>query len=504
MLKYEKDKLLNPHICRLYSVISDYMNTNDPYIHGVVFIEPSQGVSNQSDDEIIMPDTEPTYLVQTSIIEEITIEPSVGDWLFNNRKVLDIKSIPVDFSQHLLLKEISEEPYINKSPDLVSSSIESPDSRSRCDTIDNLGVVDYELENNPAGYRTRSSSSSLLLKKASRGAGCEEGSENEDEVSELSHSVSDLTMMKGKLSDYHPQLNKNFEVIKEEQTPRPIEEDVNEDEVDEEKEGKEGKEESKEKEKEKEERENQVEENDIEINDIHYENDNSTTTDTFDNNDNKKDLPPIPTSVGDLTARTASTNDIPSLPLKENCESKDEKEDGDENMNSTSVNADSSAEDSNTFSNDTSSELLTPSPIQQPPPPPPVPPRRRLSSQNEQQNIDDDSTSTSTPQIEPIPYSSVSSNDNPVDLRRSISIHHLKEVTQSDYQPALNLSIDVNDLPFSPCGQVPHYSYSYEGLSSPFTPTVSNVQMANENSPFTPFSTSNEVNEEKKDENNDQ
>lgn len=524
MLKYEKDKLLNPHICKLYSIISDYMNTNDPYIHGVVFIEPSEEISNQK-NEIIMPEDEPTDLVQTSIIEEVKIEPSIGDWKFSSSFVLNIKSIPVDFSQHLLLKEINEDG--NNSSDYNN---ESPINRSRCDTIDNLGIVDYELENNPTGYRTRSSSSSLLLKKKNSFRG-EESSENEEE-SDRNHIVSELTLLKKKISDYHPHLNdESFEAIKEEQTPRPTEEqeeqekmkqsgdtDENNEEEEEEKEeikDNEETEENTEKNKEKEEEEKREEnhneeemqeneqtnnkeeenkeeesnddvenneENEIEINEIHYENDNSTTTNTLDNinNNNDQELPPIPTSVGDLTARTASQNDIPSLQLKESCENKE-------------TYTDTSTEDSNLFSNDNSSELLTPSPIQQ---------------QQQQQN-----TNNSTLQIEQqTPLSNTSSLDNPVDLTRSISITHLKEMAEStdnvnDTQTSLNLSLDVNDLPFSPSGQIPNYSYSYEGLSSPFTPTVPNVQIMSEISPYTSNYDSkynfNDINNIKKDEKND-
>lgn len=512
MLKYEKDKLLNPHICKLYSIISDYMNTNDPYIHGVVFIEPSEEISNQK-NEIIMPEDEPTDLVQTSIIEEVKIEPSIGDWKFSSSFVLNIKSIPVDFSQHLLLKEINEDG--NNSSDYNN---ESPINRSRCDTIDNLGIVDYELENNPTGYRTRSSSSSLLLKKKNSFRG-EESSENEEE-SDRNHIVSELTLLKKKISDYHPHLNdESFEAIKEEQTPRPTEEqeeqekmkqsgdtDENNEEEEEEnqlhqqeeekeeikdnEETEENTEKNKEKEEEEKREENKEEEsnddvenneeNEIEINEIHYENDNSTTTNTLDNNNNNdQELPPIPTSVGDLTARTASQNDIPSLQLKESCENKE-------------TYTDTSTEDSNLFSNDNSSELLTPSPIQQ----------------QQQQN-----TNNSTLQIEQqTPLSNTSSLDNPVDLTRSISITHLKEMAEStdnvnDTQTSLNLSLDVNDLPFSPSGQIPNYSYSYEGLSSPFTPTVPNVQIMSEISPYTSNYDSkynfNDINNIKKDEKND-
>lgn len=511
MLKYEKDKLLNPHICKLYSIISDYMNTNDPYIHGVVFIEPSEEISNQK-NEIIMPEDEPTDLVQTSIIEEVKIEPSIGDWKFSSSFVLNIKSIPVDFSQHLLLKEINEDG--NNSSDYNN---ESPINRSRCDTIDNLGIVDYELENNPTGYRTRSSSSSLLLKKKNSFRG-EDSSENEEE-SDRNHIVSELTLLKKKISDYRPHLNdESFEAIKEEQTPRPneeqeeqekmkqsgdtdenIEEEEEENQLHQQEEEKEEikdneeTEENTEKNKEKEEKreENKEEEsnddvenneeNEIEINEIHYENDNSTTTNTLDNNNNNNDqeLPPIPTSVGDLTARTASQNDIPSLQLKESCENKE-------------TYTDTSTEDSNLFSNDNSSELLTPSPIQQ----------------QQQQN-----TNNSTLQIEQqTPLSNTSSLDNPVDLTRSISITHLKEMAEStdnvnDTQTSLNLSLDVNDLPFSPSGQIPNYSYSYEGLSSPFTPTVPNVQIMSEISPYTSNYDSkynfNDINNIKKDEKND-
>lgn len=511
MLKYEKDKLLNPHICKLYSIISDYMNTNDPYIHGVVFIEPSEEISNQK-NEIIMPEDEPTDLVQTSIIEEVKIEPSIGDWKFSSSFVLNIKSIPVDFSQHLLLKEINEDG--NNSSDYNN---ESPINRSRCDTIDNLGIVDYELENNPTGYRTRSSSSSLLLKKKNSFRG-EDSSENEEE-SDRNHIVSELTLLKKKISDYHPHLNdESFEAIKEEQTPRPTEEqeeqekmkqsgDTDENNEEEEEnqlhqqeeekeeikdneETEENTEKNKEKEEEEKREENKEEEsnddvenneeNEIEINEIHYENDNSTTTNTLDNNNNNdQELPPIPTSVGDLTARTASQNDIPSLQLKESCENKE-------------TYTDTSTEDSNLFSNDNSSELLTPSPIQQ----------------QQQQN-----TNNSTLQIEQqTPLSNTSSLDNPVDLTRSISITHLKEMAEStdnvnDTQTSLNLSLDVNDLPFSPSGQIPNYSYSYEGLSSPFTPTVPNVQIMSEISPYTSNYDSkynfNDINNIKKDEKND-